>query len=126
LRAKKQLLLMLIYGFSLFGITVPAQAEAPLGDYRCVGNNPGQQTPYKGNVHIKKSGQTYIVLWRFGATTYIGTGIEQGDAFAVAFTKTQDDFFGLLLLRKNPKNGHWTGIWTQPGSTIVGKEIWAK
>ncbi|PIQ27676.1 hypothetical protein COW36_07210 [bacterium (Candidatus Blackallbacteria) CG17_big_fil_post_rev_8_21_14_2_50_48_46] len=109
------------------GLTAaPVWAEAPLGDFRCVGSNPGQQKPYKGYVHIEKSGETYTVLWRFGATTYIGTGIEQGDAFAVIFSKTESTNYGLILFRKDKKKGHWIGRWTQPGSKAVGSEVWGK
>lgn len=36
--------------------------RAPLGDYRCVGNNPGQKVPYKGHVHVEKNGQTYTLF----------------------------------------------------------------
>lgn len=119
-------LCLLSLGFMLITPYSPARAEAPLGDYRCVGNNPGQKVPYKGHVHVEKNGQTYTVFWRFGATTYIGTGIEHGDAFAVIFTKPQSNGYGLILFRKNPKTGHWTGHWTQPGSKVVGQEVWGK
>jgi hypothetical protein len=117
---------LLLFSMIFVSPTLPAWAEAPLGDYRCVGNNPGQKVPYKGHVHVEKNGQTYTVFWRFGATTYIGTGIDQGDAFAVIFTKPQSNGYGLILFRKNPKTGHWNGRWTQPGSKTFGQEVWGK
>lgn len=102
--------------------TLPALAEAPLGDWRVQGQNPGDTRPYKGQVSVIQSGETYTVLWRFGGTTYIGTGLELGNHFAVTFKPSESMIVGLLLLEK--KEGAWRGKWTQMGGKTVGIETW--
>jgi hypothetical protein len=110
--------------FSLVFNSLPASAEAPLGDWMVRGQNPADERVYKGQVSVIKSGDTYTVLWRFGATTYIGTGIDVGTHFAVTFKPAESMDVGLLLLQK--KDGVWQGKWTQMGSQSVGIEAWKK
>jgi len=109
---------------STFGGSLSANAEAPLGDWMVRGQNPGDERVYKGQVSVIKSGDTYTVLWRFGATTYIGTGIDVGSHFAVTFKPAESMVVGLLLLQK--KDGIWQGKWTEMGSQSVGLEAWKK
>lgn len=104
---------------------LPVWADAPVGDWICQGNNPGDPRPYKGMVTVLKSGETYTVLWRFGSTTYIGTGLDLGDTFAISFTPAQkNDFVGLALFKK--KGNDWYGRWTLMGSKTAGAEVWKK
>jgi len=115
--------------FWLCCMAAPAWAEAPLGDWFCVGQNPGDKRQYKGQVSVIKSGETYTVMWRFGNSTYIGTGIEQQGAFAVAFTQNQmtpqpNPVVGLALFRRQGEN--WEGQWTQMGSQSLGRETWTR
>lgn len=106
----------------------PALAEAPLGDWICVGRNPGDTRNYRGQVSVMASGQTYTVLWRFGTSTYLGTGVDLGDSFAISFTQpqspTQAPSIGLVLLRK--KGLQWSGRWTTLGGKSLGQETWSK
>jgi len=108
----------------VISLTGPVWAEAPVGDWQAVGHNAGDQREYRGNVSVVKSGDTYTVLWRFGATTYIGTGLELGTHFAVTFKPTETPIVGLLLLQK--QGDHWTGKWTQMGAKTAGGETWRK
>lgn len=110
--------------FSLLWGSLPANAEAPLGDWIVRGQNPADERVYKGQVSVIKSGDTYTVLWRFGATTYIGTGVDVDSHFAVTFKPAESLMVGLLLLQK--KDGGWQGKWTQMGSKSVGIEAWKK
>lgn len=117
----------LCIGLGLFSqglFASPALAEAPLGDWLVQGQNPGDQRTYKGQVSVIASGETYTVLWRFGGTTYIGTGIDVGNAFAITFRPTESMFVGLVLLEK--KDGAWQGKWTQMGGKTIGLERWQK
>lgn len=110
----------------LLSLTLPAQAEAPLGDWLCSGSNPGESRSYKGYVNVLRSGETYTVLWRFGTTTYLGTGLDLGDAFAVSFIQPSNDsqIVGVALFRKQGAN--WVGRWTQIGGKSLGRETWSK
>lgn len=99
-----------------------AWAEAPAGDWVCTGSSPGDTRLYKGYVNVEKSGETYTVMWRFGTTTYLGTGIDLGDHFAVAFIKTGQQGGGLAIFRKHGSN--WEGLWTPLGGKMLGKETW--
>ncbi len=118
----KKLIFALLCGLNL---SLPALADAPMGDWICQGNNPGDPRPYKGMVSVIKSGETYTVLWRFGTLTYIGTGIEMGDAFAISFIPSQkNEPVGLALFKK--KGLDWHGRWTLLGSKTAGAEVWKK
>lgn len=108
----------------VLSLALPAWAEAPVGDWLATGYNAGDQREYKGYVSVVKSGDTYTVLWRFGATTYIGTGLDLGTSFAVAFKPTETPVVGLILLQK--QGDQWAGKWTQMGAKSVGKESWSK
>lgn len=118
--------ILILSPFLLLSFATSAQAEAPLGDWICTGNNAGDVRTYKGYINVIRSGDTYTVLWRFGTTTYIGTGLDVGDAFAVSFIQpqSQSQVVGLALFRKQGQN--WVGRWTQLGSKSLGKETWVK
>ena len=112
---------LFIYGLGL-GLCATAHAEAPVGDFIVRGKNAGDSREYKGQVSVIKSGDTYTVMWRFGGTTYIGTGVEMNNSFAVAFKPSETLQVGLLLLQKKDKV--WQGKWTQMGAKTVGVETW--
>lgn len=111
---------------ALLAQAAPALAEAPLGDWICSGSNPGDSRGYRGYVNVLRSGDTFTVLWRFGSNTYLGTGLDLGDAFAVSFIQPQNDsqVVGLALFRRQGQN--WVGRWTQIGSKSLGQETWSK
>lgn len=96
---------------ALLSQAAPALAEAPLGDWICSGSNPGDSRSYRGYVNVLRSGDTFTVLWRFGTNTYLGTGLDLGDAFAVSFIQPQNDsqVVGLALFRKQARTGSAAG-----------------
>jgi len=110
------LLWLLLWGGS------PAWADAPLGNYLCTGMSPGQNQAYKGQVEVNKSGDNYTVLWRLGTKVYLGTGIDLGDTFAVAFLTEDRQWFGIAIFRK--QNQQWVGKWASAGSKVFGRETW--
>ena len=114
--------LAIIIVFFIFSF--PAQAEAPLGDWLCTGQSPGDNRTYKGHVSVIRSGETFTVMWRFGTSTFIGTGLEMGDHFAVSFMKTGSQEVGLVLLKKQGEQ--WLGQWTPMGGQSIGQEKWAR
>ena len=106
----------------LGGMASAAWAEAPLGDFLCVGHNAGDSRQYKGYVSVIPSGDTYTVMWRFGQNTYIGTGLDLDKSFAVTFMQPNSQSVGLLLLKKTPQG--WLGKWTTMGGKAAGAEAW--
>lgn len=119
---------------SLCGLS-PAQAQlsqtlqAPLGEWICSGQNPGDSRQYRGQVSVIKRGETYTVMWRFGTQTYIGTGVLLQDSFAVSFMQNQmspqvSPVVGLVLFKRRGEG--WEGQWTQMGSQTLGRESWVR
>ncbi len=113
---------LLMMGLCWAGLSLPAWADAPLGNYRCTGKSPGQNQEYKGQVEVSKSGDNYTVLWRLGTKVYLGTGLDLGDTFAVAFLTEDRQWFGLAVFRK--QNNQWVGKWASAGSKVFGTETW--
>jgi hypothetical protein len=100
----------------------PAFAADPAGEYKVEGTNPGGGGQYTGTVTVRKTGETYSVIWQVGGTRYIGTGIGNKDFIAVSYRSGSDT--GLALYGED--GGNWTGIWTYAGGKKVGAEHWMR
>lgn len=94
----------------------------PAGDYTIEGTNPGGKGAYTGTVTVRKTGETYSVVWVVGGTRYVGTGIGNKDFIAVSYRSGNDT--GLALYGEDGDN--WTGIWTYAGGKQVGAERWLR
>ncbi len=106
---------------------IPAQKIINLvGTYEVTGNTPGQQGEYKGTLKITKTDNTYQVTWTLGQETNFGTGLLQGDSFAVAYTNSNGSFFGLVLYKIIDGGKKLDGIWTMAGANQYGHEIIVK
>ncbi|MBE9128386.1 MULTISPECIES: CHAT domain-containing protein [unclassified Coleofasciculus] len=68
----------------------PDQIE---GNYQVTGTNPGSEGQYKGNLNIRKTGDTYQLAWTVGAT-YRGVGIRSGDWLLVSWGQSSQ--FGVV------------------------------
>jgi hypothetical protein len=100
----------------------PALAGDPVGDYTIEGTNPGGGGNYTGTVQVRKTGDTYSVIWVVGGTRYIGTGIGNEDLMAVSYRSGNNT--GLALYGEDGEN--WKGIWTYAGGKQVGAELWTR
>ena len=100
----------------------PVLAAEPTGDYTIEGTNPGGSGAYTGTVTVRKTGETYSVIWVVGGTRYIGTGIGNKDFIAVSYRSGNNT--GLALYGED--GGNWTGIWTYAGGKQVGAERWLR
>ncbi len=105
-------------------LTIGAAAEGIDGLYRVEGHSPGSSETYKGQAQIKKTGDTYTVVWRIGESGHVGTGILTGNVLSV--------FFQPLDRRAAPGIASFhveddkvtEGTWTVLGGNAVGVERW--
>lgn len=104
---------------------IPALALAgPEGTYDMTGTNPGDHSPYQGIVEVKKTGDTYAVVWRFGADETHGIGAlttTSGQTFAVSYDAGKGHGIALYELQGD---GSWSGTWSNMGGKSLGTEIW--
>lgn len=107
---------------AILAIATPAFAADPGGEYTIEGTNPGGNGTYSGTVTVRKTGETYSVIWVVGGTRYVGTGIGNKDFIAVSYRSGNDT--GLALYGED--GGNWTGIWTYAGGKQVGAERWLR
>jgi hypothetical protein len=105
---------------------VPARAERSIaGQYEVQGRGVGQQRqPYKGTATVERVGATYKVTWQIGRERYVGTGLLDGDAFAVVYGSVgQSVSPGMVLYRIQP-DGSLLGTYTQLGAATTAPEAW--
>ena len=106
--------------FSIVG----ARAEGIEGFYRVEGTGPESDQAYKGEAQVKKTGDTYTVVWRIGESGHVGTGILTSDVLSI--------FFQPLDRRGAPGVASFrviegkiaAGTWTVLGGKVVGTERW--
>jgi hypothetical protein len=112
-----------VLGFGA-ALTVSAAADGIDGLYRIEGHSPGSSEVYKGQAQIKRTGDTYTVVWRIGESGHVGTGILTGNVLSV--------FFQPLDRRAAPGVASFVvsddkvtqGTWTVLGGNEVGEERW--
>ena len=106
---------------ALCSLATVAFAADPVGTYDVDGRNPSGSA-YEGTVTVKKTGDTYEVVWEVGGTRYVGTGIGNKDFIAITYRSGDDT--GLALYGQD--GGNWKGVWTYAGGTKVGAEFWKR
>ncbi|CAK0745076.1 putative Fibronectin-binding protein [Azospirillaceae bacterium] len=131
----KRLLILCFLGVGLLigaGATAVMAADAPppvvssAVVYDLVGTDaaPGN-AEYKGTVQLERKDSTVIVTWNVEGETYVGTGVVDGNAMAVAYGGgDDDDEVGIGLYIRDPQTEVVTGRWTVKGKTILGTERW--
>jgi hypothetical protein len=105
-------------------LTISTAAHALDGVYRVEGHSPGSTDVYKGEAQIKKTGDTYTVVWRIGESGHVGTGILTDNVLSI--------FFQPLDRRAAPGIASFhiiddkvvDGTWTVLGGNAVGEERW--
>lgn len=110
---------------TLASLPAAAAERSISGQYEVQGRGFGQQgQPYKGVATVEKAGAAYKVTWQVGRDRYIGTGLLEGDAFAVVYgTAGTSAPPGLVLYRIQP-DGSLLGSYTSLGATQVAPEAW--
>lgn len=121
-----------------FMVFINHAIAGPEGSYNVVGANPGGGNEYRGTVTVKRTGQTYSVVWNIGGTKYTGTGLGAAnvkgtsimgpaseDDSAISIGYISGGSFGMAFYVEQ-QDGSWKGVWTYGGSTEVGTETWVK
>jgi hypothetical protein len=105
-------------------LTVSASAEGIDGLYRIEGHSPGSSEVYKGEAQIKRTGDTYTVVWRIGESGHVGTGILTGNVLSVFFQpldrRAPPGVASFLVAADKVTEGTWTVL----GANEVGVERW--
>jgi hypothetical protein len=105
-------------------LTVSASAEGIDGVYRVEGHSPGSGETYKGEAQIKKTGDTYTVVWRIGESGHVGTGILTADVLSIFFQpldrRGAPGVASFRVIEGKIANGTWTVL----GGKVVGTERW--
>lgn len=117
-------------GASLRSATVAALLLAALpaaaieGRYAVEGGNPGRtDVTYKGVAEIRKSGDTYSIVWQIGAARQIGTGILTGSVLSVVFRAVEGQGGGVASF-ETVDGAVTSGRWAVTGGTATGTERW--
>ena len=120
---KRRVLWPLSLGAALaFGTA--ARAEGIEGVYRVEGNGPESDQAYKGEAQVKKTGDTYTVVWRIGESGHVGTGILTADVLSIFFQpldrRGAPGVASFRVIEGKITNGTWTVL----GGKVVGTERW--
>ena len=94
------------------------------GLYHVEGHGPGSTDIYKGDAQIKKTGDTYSIVWRVGQTRHLGTGILTDNVLSVFFQPLERGAGAGLASFRVVDDKITDGTWTVLGSTSVGIERW--
>jgi hypothetical protein len=120
----KRQVLRSVSAVAVLAFSVVARAESIEGLYRVEGSGPGPDQAYKGEAQVKKTGDTYSIVWRIGESGHVGTGILTAEVLSV--------FFQPLDRRAAPGVASFRviegkiagGTWTVLGGKVVGEERW--
>jgi hypothetical protein len=107
--------------FLALALGASAAVADPVGKYTVKGSSPGTERNYEGQVMVRKTGDTYQIVWEIGGQVAFGTGMG-GDNFLVV-TYLSGRQVGLALYARKP-DGSWEGRWTQLGGRVIENEHW--
>lgn len=103
---------------------LPAQALE--GRYRVEGQNPGQAAQtYRGEAVVKRTGETYSLVWQIGAGRQIGTGLLTGSVLSVVFQSVGSQGGGVASF-ETANDRIVGGRWTLIGGQTTGTERWTR
>jgi hypothetical protein len=105
-----------------FGLSTTAHAIE--GIYRVEGHAPRSSDVYKGEAQIKKTGDTYTVVWRIGSSGHIGTGILMDNVLSVFFQPLDRGAAAGVACFRIIDDKIAQGTWTMLGGKEVGEENW--
>lgn len=105
-------------------VALAPPAAAIEGRYMVEGQNPGHPQTYRGKAVIKKTGETYSVVWQIGSGRQIGTGILTGAVLSVVFQAANAPGSGGVASFQVIDNKVAIGRWAVMGGQAVGAENW--
>lgn len=102
--------------------TLPATAIE--GRYTVEGSNPGRsEATYRGLAEIRRTGDTYSIVWQIGQARQIGTGILTGSVLSVVFRTVEGQGGGVASF-ETADGAVTSGRWAVTGGTATGTERW--
>ncbi|PIR82287.1 hypothetical protein COU20_03185 [Candidatus Kaiserbacteria bacterium CG10_big_fil_rev_8_21_14_0_10_59_10] len=106
----------------------PAAAETPEldGFYAIKGVNANNEGEYSAFAQIKKTGETYSILFQSGNVRYLGTGIMMNDILSVVYQPLVPNASAGIASYRVHEDTITSGRWSLLGSKVVGSEIWAR
>lgn len=105
-------------------VTLGTGAHAIDGVYRVEGHSPGSRDVYKGQAQIKKTGDTYTVVWKIGESGHVGTGILTANVLSVFFQPLDRRGAPGIASFRVAGDRVVDGTWTVLGGNAVGVERW--
>jgi hypothetical protein len=108
----------------LMPIGALAQPADITGSYSITGENPGGGGAYRGEVVVKRTDDTYQVLWRLGPQEHVGTGIFRDGQFSVVY-QPRGEPAGIAVYIVSA-SGTLNGLWTGLGGQFLGIETWTR
>ena len=109
---------------AMLAFSIAARAESIEGLYRVEGNGPGPDQAYTGEAQVKKTGDTYTVVWRIGESGHVGTGILTADVLSIFFQpldrRGAPGVASFRVIEGKISGGSWTVL----GGKVVGQERW--
>lgn len=111
-----------ITAFSLLAFPSLALALDIAGSYRLEGANPDGAGRYTGSAEVRRTGDTFQVVWRIGGQVQQGTGILLNDVFSVTYR--QDGAMPGIAVYEVGQEGVFSGTWAPVGSSAVDMEVW--
>lgn len=104
-------------------LTASLPAHALEGRYRIEGQNPGQAQVYRGEAVVRRTGETYSLVWQIGSGRQIGTGLRTGSVLSVVFQAVGGQGAGVASFETDGDR-IVTGRWTLIGAQATGVERW--
>ena len=98
-------------------------AHALEGRYRIEGTNPGQTQTYRGEAVVRRTGETYSLVWQIGTSRQIGTGLLTGTVLSVVFQGVGGQGGGVASF-ETAGDRIVGGRWTLLGGQAAGIERW--
>ncbi len=108
---------------SLCFVAAGLPAQALEGRYRVEGQNPGQAQTYRGEAVVRRTGETYSLVWQIGSGRQIGTGILTGSVLSVVFQAVGGQGGGVASF-ETADDRIVGGRWTLIGGQATGTERW--
>jgi hypothetical protein len=72
-------------------------------------------------VRVRKTGQTYEVVWDIGGTRFVCTGIGGPEGMAVTYRSGNNTGVAIYV---PSEGGRYAGAWTYAGAREVAEETW--
>jgi hypothetical protein len=102
-------------------VSAAGSAKVLDGIYAVKGRDVGRET-YEGIAEIRRSGQTYQMVWKIGPTGFVGTGLYAEGVLSVAFRDMQGRVLGLGVYALQ-EDKTLAGVFTFVGSDKTGSEM---